>query len=135
MSPASRRCLKAFGVLALCAGLFLAGCGRREEPRGGVTVECEVTPRPPKVGAARIALRVADAEGRPLSGARVQLEGNMAHAGMRPVFAEAAESGPGRYESALEFTMGGDWVILVHAALPDGRKLERRFDVKGVRAD
>jgi hypothetical protein len=31
--------------------------------------------------------------------------------------------------------MGGDWVVLVHAALPDGRQVERQFDVKGVRAD
>jgi hypothetical protein len=134
MSPASRRCFTAFGALVLCAGLFLAGCrrGQQEGARGGVTVECEVTPRPPKVGAARVSLRVSDEAGRPVSGARVRLEGNMSHAGMRPVFAEAAESEPGRYESALEFTMGGDWVVLVRLTLTDGRKIERRFDVKGV---
>ena len=81
-----------------------------------------------------MALRVRDAAGRPLGGARVTLEGNMAHAGMRPVFAEASESGPGSYESALEFTMGGDWVVLVRLTRPDGRKIERQFDVKGVQS-
>jgi Cu(I)/Ag(I) efflux system membrane fusion protein len=121
-------------VLVLCAGLFLAGCGRRPGAQDGVSVEHEVTPRPPRVGRARVALRVSDAAGRPLSGARVELEGNMSHAGMRPVFGEATESGPGRYESALEFTMGGDWVILVRLTLPDGRKIERQFDVKGVQS-
>lgn len=134
MSPVFRRCFTAFGVLVLFAGLFLAGCGQRPAAQDGVSVEHEVTPRPPRVGAARIALRVTDAAGRPLSGARVRLEGNMSHAGMRPVFGEARESGPGRYESALEFTMGGDWVILVRLTLPDGREIERQFDVKGVQS-
>ena len=135
MSRASRRCFRAFGAFALCAGLFLNGCQRRAEPHAGISVEHEVEPRPPRVGAARVTLRVADASGRPLGGARVRLEANMSHAGMRPVFAEAVESGPGRYQTELEFTMAGDWVVLVHAALPDGRKIERQFDVKGVRAD
>src|SRR5215207_3874872 len=134
MSQASRKCVVAFGVLVLCAGLFLAGCRERPAARDGVSVEHEVTPRPPRVGLARIALRVSDAAGRPLSGARVSVEGNMSHAGMRPVFGEARESGPGRYESALEFTMGGDWVILVRLTLPDGREIERQFDVKGVQS-
>ena len=50
-----------------------------------------------------------------------------------PVFSEASEVGPGRYEAALEFTMGGDWVILFQINLPDGRNLQRQIDVKGVR--
>jgi hypothetical protein len=112
----------------------LAGCQRAGETGAGVSVEHEFEPRPPRVGKASVTLRVADASGRPLSGARVSLEGNMSHAGMRPVFGEARESGPGRYESELEFTMAGDWVVLVRLALPDGRKIERQFDVKGVQS-
>ena len=54
---------------------------------------------------------------------------------MTPVFADATEFEPGRYRATLEFTMGGDWVVTVHAALPDGRKIDRQFDVKGVRAN
>jgi hypothetical protein len=137
MSEASRRCFRAFGALALCAGLFLAGCQRRAEPGGaaaGVSVEHEVEPRPPRVGTARVTLRVADASGRPLGGARVRLEANMSHAGMRPVFAEAQEREPGRYQTELEFTMAGDWVVLVRLVLPDGREIERQFDVKGVQS-
>lgn len=137
MSHASRRCFRAFGALALCAGLFLNGCQRPAEPGGDaadVSVEHEIEPRPPRVGAARVTLRVADASGRPLGGARVRLEANMSHAGMRPVFAEATEPEPGRYQTELEFTMAGDWVVLVRLALPDGRRIERQFDVKGVQS-
>jgi hypothetical protein len=53
---------------------------------------------------------------------------------MVPVFAPALETAPGRYQAALEFTMGGDWFILVRAELPDGRTMERKIDVPGVDA-
>jgi hypothetical protein len=88
------------------------------------------------VGPATVSLKLTDfLASKPVSGARVTLEGNMTHAGMTPVFAEAKESEPGSYRATLEFTMAGDWVVLLHASLPDGRKIERQWDVKGVRAD
>lgn len=119
-------------VAALCA----AGCRIPAGAAPDVLVEHEISPQPPTVGPAVFNLRMTDAaSSKPLSGARVRLEGNMTHAGMTPVFADAKEAEPGRYHATLEFTMGGDWVVLVHAALPDGRQVERRFDVKGVRAD
>jgi hypothetical protein len=52
---------------------------------------------------------------------------------MSPVFAEAKEVEPGRYQSTLILGMAGDWVILLHGSLPGGEKLERQFDLKGVR--
>lgn len=57
----------------------------------------------------------------------------MSHPGMAPVFGNAKETEPGRYEGHLQLTMPGDWVILEHITLPDGRKLERQLDVNGVR--
>jgi hypothetical protein len=118
--------------LALCASLLAPGCAGRPAPRASLVVGHEVTPRPPRVGTATITLSVADEAGRPVGGARVRLEGDMSHAGMSPVFGEARESEPGQYRAALEFTMAGDWVVLVHLTLPDGSEVERQFDVKGV---
>ena len=92
----------------------------------------EVSPQPPRVGPLTITLRVADASGKPATGVRIKLEGNMSHAGMIPVFAGASETEPGRYSSTLELSMAGDWYFLVHMTLPDGRKLERQFEIKGV---
>jgi hypothetical protein len=60
------------------------------------------------------------------------LEGNMSHAGMAPVFAEAMEMDAGRYRATMELSMTGDWLVLVHATLADGRKLELQFEIKGV---
>lgn len=57
----------------------------------------------------------------------------MSHAGMSPIFGEAREIEPGRYQANLTFEMAGDWVILLHVVRPGGEKLERQLDVKGVR--
>jgi hypothetical protein len=56
----------------------------------------------------------------------------MSHAGMSPVFADVAELEPGRYVGALELSMAGDWVFIVHLALPGKGILQREFEVKGV---
>jgi hypothetical protein len=119
-----------------CACALLGVACRLTEPTPDFLVRHEISPDPPRVGAANVSLRLTDfLSSKPVSGARVTLEGNMTHAGMTPVFAEAKEAEPGSYRATLELTMAGDWVVLVHAALPDGRKIERQFDVKGVRAN
>lgn len=100
-----------------------------------INLDLAVAPNPPAVGPAMLTLDLSDANNQPITGAAIDLEGNMSHAGMTPVFAEATEVEPGRYEAPLEFTMGGDWFIVVLATLPDGRQLERQIDLPGVEAN
>jgi hypothetical protein len=121
-----------FVVLALVA--FWA-CSPPGSDRGApeVSVSCRIEPHPPQTGPVRAELVLADLDGAAIAGARIALEANMHHAGMVPVFVEASELADGRYEAAFEFTMGGDWFLLVDAALADGRTLQRRIDVPGVR--
>ncbi len=95
-------------------------------------MQCQVTPRPPRVGAAMVAISLTDASARPVTRAHVELEGDMSHPGMEPVFGSTTEAEPGRYMGHLELTMAGDWVILVHITLADGQKLERQVEVSGV---
>jgi hypothetical protein len=121
-------------ILGLLLLLSLAGCGRGDKDLPDVAMELVVSPEPPQLGPAAIAVTLHDARGDPIRGARVTLEGNMDHAGMVPVFADAVEVAPGRYQANMEFTMGGDWFILVHADLPDGRSMERNIDIPGVDA-
>ena len=64
----------------------------------------------------------------------MKIEGNMAHPGMAPVLAGAREVSPGHYEGAMQFTMAGDWIVLVDARLRDGRAFHRELQVRGVRA-
>jgi hypothetical protein len=119
----------ALGLLLLFA---LAACGRGGMDLPDVAADLIIEPQPPQLGPAVITVTLHDAKGEPIGGAAVELEGNMNHAGMVPVFADAMEVAPGRYQADLEFTMGGDWFILVRADLPDGRSMERKIDVPGV---
>ena len=112
--------------------MLAQACKHQSEPAPDLTLTHEVSPQPPRVGPLTITIRLANASGKPLTGARVKLEGNMSHAGMIPVFADAIETEPGRYSSTMELSMAGDWYCVVHMNLLDGRTLERQFEIKGV---
>jgi hypothetical protein len=125
-----------FLLVALSVGTLLAGCRKEAGAQTDVLIAHEIAPRPPVVGVpATVGLKVTDEAGRSLTGAKIKVEGNMSHAGMAPVFAEAGEVAPGRYQAHLEFNMSGDWVLLIDLTLPDGRKFQRQLEVKGVRPD
>jgi hypothetical protein len=128
----AKRSARTWAWLGLWVFLVLAGCRGGGGDLEDVTVDLALTPDPPHIGPAMVVVTLSDSEGQPIRGAEMSLEGNMNHAGMVPVLVEASEVAPGRYEAALEFTMGGDWFILVQAGLPDGRSLERQVDVPGV---
>ena len=76
-----------------------------------------------------MSVRLSDASGAPVEGASVSLKGDMSHAGMTPVLADAAETAGGVYQAQWVWTMSGDWFVTVTVALPDGRTLVRRFDL------
>jgi hypothetical protein len=117
-------------------GLFMAGC----RPQTGsaaneaVHVAVEFDPAPPATGKSTLRLSLADAAGHPLRVAHLAVEGDMNHAGMRPAFAELKETTPGHYTGTIEFTMGGDWFLLVSGELAGGGHFEKRIDVPGVKA-
>lgn len=124
------RWLRVWLCLLVLAGLV--GCSRGSQDLPEIEVGTGIEPDPPHIGPATVTIDLHDAQARPIEEARLELEGNMNHAGMVPVFSQATEVAPGRYEATLEFTMAGDWFILVRAHLPDGRSLERKIDVPGV---
>jgi hypothetical protein len=123
-------------LLAWTVVLVAVGCQKpaRTANADDVKVELTVRPDPPKVGDAVLTVRLAGKDAKPVPGAVVKLEGNMNHAGMKPEFADAKETEPGQYEGKLQFTMGGDWFVLVNATLADGRKLKHKVDVPAVRS-
>ena len=121
-----------FFVLAVTT--VLAGCGPAESETANVKVDLAFNPSSPQAGDVDVSLQLAEPGGAPLAGAEVRLEGNMNHAGMKPSFADLEEVEPGRYAGTLDFTMGGDWFVLVTAKMPDGNRMERKIDVPGVKA-
>ena len=84
------------------------------------------------MGPITIGLLLRDAAGQPVSGARIKLEANMSHAGMAPVYADATEAAPGHYGATIQLSMAGDWIVVAHASLADGGKLDQQFEINGV---
>lgn len=90
-------------------------------PSEGLRVRVE-TEGDPALGPVPVLVYILDADAG-VSGATVEVTGDMTHAGMVPVIAEAVESEPGLYRADdFEFTMAGDWIITAEVELPDGNK-------------
>ena len=121
-------------LVSLCL-LSLLGCRSAATGSGGAAMSIDISP-PAVVGQpSAVTVTVSDASGSPITGASVAVEGNMRHAGMVPVIAQAAEVSAGRYvASGFVFTMGGDWVVTAQAVLPDGKRVEKSVEVPGVPA-
>ena len=121
--------------LTLLLALFVTvGCRPAASDEPSVELQLRFEPSPPEVGQVRATATLRAVDGQPLKGAKIALEGNMNHAGMKPSFAVLAERDPGVYTGELEFTMGGDWFVLATVTLADGSRVERQIDVPGVAA-
>ena len=123
------RILAGFACVAV---LFASGCRKPIERQAAVAIEYSISPQPVRIGPVALSVKLRDAAGKPVAGARVGFEADMSHPGMTPVFGEAQEVAPGQYQGSLEFAMAGDWVVLIHVTLPDGRTLGREVSVPGV---
>lgn len=118
-------------VAVLAAGLTTASCVERA--KSAITLSWTLMPTAPVVGPATLTVTLRDAAGGAVTGARVRLEGHMSHPGMTPVIADASERTAGIYVATFDFSMAGDWVLLVSAALRNGDRVEEHIDVAHVR--
>ncbi len=128
---------RVWALLLLAGAPLLAdtGCRRPANDADGISIIESIAPQPVRARTETISFRLTNGSHQPVPGARVQVEGDMSHPGMAPVFADALEIAPGDYRANLNFTMGGDWVVLFHINLSDGRNVERQMDVKGVESN
>ena len=127
---AGRRLIAALAALCAAVSIGAAACSR---PSGGATLSVTLDPAAPVVGTpttVRMTLRRAD--GTPLPAANVRVEAHMTHPGMTPVLPEVVRLGDGEFESRLEFSMAGDWLIAVTGELPDGQRFTLQAPVTGV---
>jgi hypothetical protein len=99
-----------------------------------ITVAWTLEPSPPAVGGPIVTrLTLRDPDRQPITGARLRLEGLMSHPGMAPLNAPLVERGNGDYEATIQFTMAGDWIILVTGELSDGTPVKKQIEIAGVR--
>ncbi len=123
------------GTILLAFCFLIAGCQSSEDPASDIQLEWEITPNPPTVGEATLQMTLRDSTNQLLTGADINVEGNMSHPGMQPVLASAEEMEPGVYSAPIEFTMAGDWFFIIESTLPDNRILEWQINVPGVSSE
>lgn len=117
--------LLASGVWLALARLGGGGAGEGADlrPVGSVRVGVATVPGAPKVGENTLRVRVADAAGRPLRGARVAAlvfmpqMGAMPYMESRPALREVR---PGVHEGRFNLVMGGSWDVDVAVTPPGG---------------
>ena len=86
-------------------------------------------PSEPGVGDGILVVTLRDPAGNPVTGAELQVEGNMSHAGMKPSSGKVTGEEDGQYTVAIQWTMGGDWYVDIKATLAEGRVIARRFQI------
>ena len=109
-------------LIVLALALALVACAPPSEgdadPRRPITVA--LLEQPARVGPAVVEVR-PQFDGAAVSGAAVRVVGDMTHAGMVPVVADATDVGSGVYRTDdFLFDMAGDWVLSVDVTYPDG---------------
>ncbi len=90
-------------------------------------------PENPKLGLQTLSVYLLE-DSKALSGASIEITGDMTHAGMVPVIAMAVETETGLYQTKdFEFTMAGDWILTTVIKTPSGEKitLEKKLSVAG----
>jgi hypothetical protein len=126
-------CPLAAASVLVAVSVLTAGCGRIQQsttaPQDGFMISIVTLPPTPVLGDGALVVTISDPDGKPVTGARLLIEGNMSHAGMQPSFGKVTEEEAGRYAVAIPWTMGGDWYVDVKATLADGRVIARRFPI------
>jgi hypothetical protein len=119
-------------LLLLLMTLAIADCGQQNAPTAVVTdlqIELAVEPAPPATGDSTLIVTLKDANGVPVSGATISVEGNMDHAGMEPTTGQTSQGEGGIYRVPFYWTMGGGWSVTVTATLPGGGVATETIDM------
>ncbi|MCU0498191.1 MAG: FixH family protein [Anaerolineae bacterium] len=115
-------------ILLLALLLTLVACRQTAAPNNP-NVVIRVTPDHLTVGITALIVEVSDADGTAIPDARIEVRGDMNHAGMQPVFGDAQPGDqPGEYRVPFEWTMGGDWIVTITVILPDDTRTEQSFE-------
>ncbi len=105
-------------LLAIGMSLLLAACsGGDSSPvpstEGQISVTMTVLPDPPGVGEVLLSFKVLDAQGRPLSGAQVNVTVDHSDMTGMTMHGTATDQGSGIYAVTTDFTMSGNWKVAI----------------------
>ncbi|MCY3782066.1 MAG: copper chaperone PCu(A)C [Chloroflexi bacterium] len=114
-------------LLCLLLGvMLLAGC-RQQQP-SATDIQLSMSVSDLLVGETTLLVKVTDKDGKALANpGTLKLRGDMDHAGMVPVLAEADSAANGVFTLPFEWTMGGGWTVEARLTLPDGTVASETF--------
>ncbi len=106
--------------------IALAGC--RQQGLSSADLRLELTASDMRVGETTLLLRVTDGDGTLISDpGALSVRGDMDHAGMAPVLAEADSAADGVFSLPFEWTMGGGWIVEATLTRPNGDVARETF--------
>jgi hypothetical protein len=108
--------------------LLIAGCRQQASNATGILITLSIEPASPVIGTAEMRVTLTSVDNQPITDAKVTVRGDMNHAGMVPVIAEAERVEGNEYVVPFEWTMAGDWIVEVSAELTDGTTASQTFD-------
>jgi YtkA-like len=109
---------------------FAVTCSCRHPLQPGMKIEFERDrPAHLQTGPSILRIKLLDIRNEPVSDAHVSVEADMSHPGMAPVFGKVVMAGHGTYNTTINFTMPGDWTLLVTAVRADGARVEKQQSV------
>ena len=99
--------------------ILLAGC--RQQQLSSADVQLEMSVSDQRVGDTALLVRVTNRDGKAVDNpGKLSVRGDMDHAGMAPVLAEAESASEGVFSLPFEWTMGGSWIVEAALTLPNG---------------
>ncbi len=105
-------------AILLIGLILLASC--RQQQLSSADVQLELTASDRRVGETTLLIRVSDRDGKALQEpGTLSIRGDMDHAGMAPVLAEAESAAEGVFSIPFEWTMGGSWIVEATLTLPN----------------
>ena len=106
------------------------GGGPEEKQVGDLRVAVSPAREPTGLGENTLHVRVRDATGAPVVGARVSFTYTMDMPGMAIEEAAARDLGDGVYEGSARFTMGGPWSVVVQVERPGKPPVREKFTLR-----
>jgi hypothetical protein len=113
--------------IAIVAGVVIWGTAQIAAPARAVQLQLTSAPFPSSVGNGSLIVSLTDEQGAAVESASVQLSATMMMPGMLPLAGHPGSPADGLYPQAIMWSMPGEWVVDVTAALPDGSSLQEQF--------
>lgn len=114
----------------------LVGCRESQQQAqnpSDINIDLRIDPQPAAVGDdTTLFITVTHSDDTPVENASISIRGDMNHAGMMPVLREPEEISqvaPGEYTTPFEWTMGGEWFVVVNVTLDDDTRIMQEFDL------